>query len=187
MKRRNPRWGCPRIAQQIALAFGIELDKDMVRRILSVHYLPTSDSGGPSWLTFLGHTKDSLWNCVLFRCESAARRTYWVLVVMDRFTRRIIGFGAVPKFQRAIRGSAFPKYLSSDYDPLYRFHQWHANLRILDVMEIKTVPYAPLSHPFVESLIGTVRREFLDHTLFWTTTDLETKLIEFQHYYKCAS
>jgi hypothetical protein len=50
-------------------------------------------------------------------------------------------------------------------------------------MEIKTVPYAPLSHTFVERLIGTVRREFLDHTLFWTTTDLETKLIEFQHYY----
>ena len=50
-----------------------------------------------------------------------------------------------------------PKYLSSDHDPLYRFHQWQANLRILDVTEIKTVPYVPLSHPFVERLIGTVR------------------------------
>ena len=38
MKRRNPNWGCPRIAQQIALAFGVEIDKDVVRRILSVHY-----------------------------------------------------------------------------------------------------------------------------------------------------
>ena len=56
MKRRNPRWGCPRIAQQIALAFGIEIDKDVVRRILSIHYTPESDSGGPSWLTFLGYT-----------------------------------------------------------------------------------------------------------------------------------
>src|SRR2546428_9756864 len=43
----------------------------------------------------------------------------------------------------------------TDYDPLYRFHQWQANLRILDVKEIKTVPYLPLSHPFVERLIGT--------------------------------
>ena len=42
MKRRNPSWGCPRIAQQIALAFGVEIDKDMVRRILSVHYRPES-------------------------------------------------------------------------------------------------------------------------------------------------
>ena len=49
--------------------------------------------------------------------------------------------------------------------------------------EIKTVPYAPLSHPFVERLIGTIRRECLDRTLFWTATDLEMKLIEFQRYY----
>jgi len=54
---------------------------------------------------------------------------------------------------------------------------------VLEVTEIKTVPYVPLSHPFVERLIGTIRREFLDGTLFWTTADLETKLIDFQHYY----
>src|SRR6266436_9082517 len=54
MKRRNPSWGCPRIAQQIALAFAVEIDKDIVRRILSVHYRP--ESAGPSWLTFLGPT-----------------------------------------------------------------------------------------------------------------------------------
>ena len=145
MKRRNPRWGCPRIAQQIALAFGIEIDKDVVRRILSVHYRPESNGGGPSWLTFLGRQ------------------------------------GRM--FQRAIRASALPKYLSSDHDPLYRFHQWQANLRVLGVSEIKTVPYVPLSHPFVERLIGSVRREYLDRTLFWTTADLEAKLIDFQHYY----
>ena len=40
--------------------------------------------------------------------------------------------------------------------------------RILEMVEIKTVPYVPLSHPFVERLIGTVRRELLDRTLFWT-------------------
>ena len=44
MKRRNPGWGCPRIAQQITLAFGVEIDKDVVRRILGVHYRPESDS-----------------------------------------------------------------------------------------------------------------------------------------------
>jgi hypothetical protein len=92
MKRRNPKWGCPRIAQQIALAFGIEIDKDVVRRILSVYYRPQPD--GPSWLTLQGHTKDSLGSCDLFRSESATLRTYWVLVVMDQFTRRLMGFGS---------------------------------------------------------------------------------------------
>src|SRR5512132_4392979 len=86
-------------------------------------------------------------------------------------------------FHRAIRGHNLPKYLSSDHDPLYRYHQWQANLRVLEVSEIKTVPYVPLSHPFVERLIGSIRREFLDQMLFWTATDLEDKLVGFQHYY----
>ena len=193
MKRRNPTWGCPRIAQQIALAFGIPNNKDVVRRILAVRYLPTPDASGPSWLTFLGHTKDSLWSLDLFRCESVVLRTHWVLVVMDHCTRRIVGFGVhrgavdgaglCGMFNRATRGAAPPKYLSSDHDPLYRFHQWQANLRILDVNAIKTVPYVPLSHPFVERLIGTIRRECLDHSLFWTVADLEAKLLDFQRYY----
>jgi transposase InsO family protein len=175
------------------VGFRVEINKDVVRRILSVHYRPKSGSGGPSWLTFLGQTKDSLWSCDLFRCESATLRTHWVLVVMDQFTRRIIGFGVhagivdgvalCRMFQRAICGRNLPKYLSSDHDPLYRFHQWQANLRVLDVAEIKTIPYVPLSHPFVERLIGTIRREYLDQTLFWTTADLETKLFAFQQYY----
>src|ERR1700674_5879380 len=193
MKRRNPAWGCPRIAEQIALAFGVEIDKDVVRRIRANHYRPEPNAGGPSWLTFLGHTKDSLWSCDLFRCESASLRTHWVLVVMDQFSRRIIGFGVqrgivdgaalCRMFQRAIRGRGLPHYLSSDHDPLYRFHQWQANLRILEVIEIKTVPYVPLSHPFIERLIGTIRREYLDRMVFWTAADLETKSIDFQHYY----
>jgi putative transposase len=51
------------------------------------------------------------------------------------------------------------------------------------VKAIKTVPYAPLSHPCVERLIGTIRRECLDRTLFWTAADLEVKFLDFQHYF----
>jgi putative transposase len=100
MKRRNPRFGCPRIAQQIAYTFGIEIDKDVVRRVLAKHYHPGGGTG-PSWLTVIGHAKDSL----------------------------------------------------------------------------------PLSHPFVERLIGTLRREFLDDVLFWNATDLQRKLDSFQTFY----
>jgi len=185
--------GCPRIAKQIELAFGIPINKDVVRRILAAHYHPSADGSGPSWLTFIGHAIDSLYSIDLFRCESVALRTYWVLVVMDQYTRRIIGFGIragnvdgralCRMFNRAIRWQTLPKYLSSDHDPLYRFHQWQANLRVLGVAEIKTVPFVPLSHPFVERLIGTIRREYLDHLLFWTAADLEMKLSDFQDYY----
>jgi hypothetical protein len=112
---------------------------------------------------------------------------------MDQYTRRIIGFGIQADvvdgmalcrmFKQAVRGASLSKYLTSDHDPLYRFHQREANLRILGVTEIKTVPYIPWSHPFVERLIGTIRRECLDQLLFWTATDLEVKLIAFRDYY----
>jgi putative transposase len=193
-KRRNPTWGRPRIAQQVALVFGISLDKDVFRRVLAIHYKPDPDSSGLSWLTFPGHMKDSLWSLDLFRCESIALRTHWILVVMDQFSRRIIGFGMhagkvdgvalCRMFNHAISGqSAMPKYLSSDNDQLFLFERWEANLRILDVAEIKTVPYVPLSLPFIERLIGTIHREYLDKTMFWTCLDLENKLLDFLNYY----
>src|SRR5271166_2472147 len=53
MKRRNPRMGCRKIAEQISSAFGIEINKDVVRRILIRHYRPASGGDGPSWLTMI--------------------------------------------------------------------------------------------------------------------------------------
>jgi putative transposase len=193
IKRRNPRVGCTRIAQEIAHAFGIAINKDIVRRVLAKHYRPQAGSDGPSWLSFIGHAKDSLWSIDLFRCESIILRTHWVMVVMDVFTRRIIGFGVeradlcgvsiCRMFNQIIAGTPRPRYLSSDHDPLFHFHRWLANLRILEIEGVKTIPYVPVSHPFVERLIGTVRREFLDHVLIWNAIDLERKLEEFKIYY----
>ncbi len=144
----------------------------------------------------LDTSKDSLWSVDLFCCESIILKTHWVLVVMDQFTRRIIGFGVHRTdvdgvalcriFNKAICRMGTPKYLSTiDHDSLFKFHRWRANLRILDVDEIKSILYVPLSHPFVERLIGTVRRDFLDHTLFWNVCDLERKLEDFKQYYNC--
>jgi putative transposase len=193
MKQRNPRFGCPRIAQQISKAFGVEIDKDVVRRVLAKHYRTEPGGSGPSWLTFIGHMKDSLWSVDLFRCESITLNSHWVLVVMDQFTRRLIGFGVhagdvdgtalCRMFNKAISGMGIPKYLSTDHDPLFEYHRWQANLRILNVVEIKTIPLTPVSHPFVERLIGTLRREFLDHVLFWNARDLDRKLQEFRNFY----
>ncbi|MEH6593248.1 MAG: integrase core domain-containing protein [Halioglobus sp.] len=193
MKQRNPRYGCPRIAQQINLAFGLDLDKDTVRRVLATHCKPDPSKHGPSWLTTIGHAKDSLWSVDLFRCESILLKSHWVMVVMDQYTRRVIGFGVhagnvdgpalCGMFSEATSGQGWPERISSDNDPLFQYHRWKANLRVLEIDEIKSLPHVPMSHPFVERLIGSVRRELLDQTLFWTSTDLENKLQNYQCYY----
>jgi transposase InsO family protein len=194
MKVRNPKFGCVRIAQQISHAFRVEIDKDVVRRVLAKHYRPgDGSSSGQFWLTLIAQSKDSLWSVDLFRCESILLRSYWVLMVMDVFTRRIIGFGVAREyidgvsvcrmFKQAVAGQPRPKHLSTDHDPLFRFHRWLANLRVLEIDEIKSVPYAPVSHPFIERLIGTICREYLDRSFFWNSVDLTQKLEAFRDYY----
>jgi hypothetical protein len=123
---------------------------------------------------------------------------FWpdAILASHKFTRRLVGVGVhrgavngadvCRMFNAAIHGRGAPRHLSTDHDPLFEAHRWTANLRILEIDEIKTVPQVPLSHPFVERLIGTVRREFLDHVLFWNARDLERKLADFQVYDNAA-
>jgi hypothetical protein len=132
IKRRNPRFGCPRIAQQIAFTFGVEINKDVVRRILAQYYRSEPGKRGPSWLSVIGKAKDQPWSLDLFRSESILLKSYWVMVVMDLFSRRIVGFAVEPAdtdgicvcrmLNQVIAGQPLPKYLSSDNDPLFRFH-----------------------------------------------------------------
>ena len=150
MQQRNPSYGYRRIAMQIANSFGVPIDKDIVRRVLSHHYKNNPHDQGPSWLTFIGHLKDSLWSVDLFCCESIHLKTHWVMVVLDQYTRRIIDFsvhgGTVTRvdlccmFNKISANRCLPRYLSSDNDPLFQFHRWQANCRILAIEEIKTVP-----------------------------------------------
>jgi transposase InsO family protein len=115
---------------------------------------------------------------------------------MDQFLRHLVGIGVhcgpvaatdlCCMFNAAIHRQGARRHLSTDHDPLFDAHRWMANLRILEINQIKTVPHVPLSHPFVERLIGTIRREFLDLVLFWNARDLERKLAEFQVYYNAA-
>jgi len=194
MNRRNSRYGCPRIAQQLSKAFGLAIDRDVIWRILAKYYKPGPDpDGGSSWLTFIGHEEDSLWSVNLFRCESITVKPHWALVVMDQFTRRIVGFGVhagdvdgialCRMFNKVVARMGVPKYLSSDNDPLFTYDRWLANLRILEIDELKAVPYTPNSHPFVEWLIGSLRRELLDQIFFWNAVDLERKLANFRRYF----
>ena len=164
LKSRNPRFGCPRIARIISQTFGVDIDKNVVHRVLTKRSRPAPGGTGPSWLSFVGHTTDSLWSVDLLRCASIVLQSDWVLVVMDQFTRRLVGVGVhrgpvdAPSLCRmcnaAIHGRGAPRHLSTDHDPLFEAHRWTANLRLLEIDEIKTVPHVPLSHPFVERLIG---------------------------------
>lgn len=87
MKHRNPRFGCRRIAQQLSVMFGVEIDKDVVRRVLAKHYRPQPGAHDAAWLTFLGHSISVTRGCVT---RNSPRTGGWVKiseVVVDRSLR----------------------------------------------------------------------------------------------------
>ena len=194
MKRRNPNVGGVRIAQQIHFVFDFDIDQDGVPRVLAQPYRPgRSGFDGLSWLTFLAQAKDRLWRLDRFRCESIQLPRYGVLVVIEVFSRRLVGFGVerVPidglsvcrMLNRVIVGETLPKRLSTDPDALFRFHRWLANRRVLEIDQIQTVPYVRVSQPFVERMMGTIRRDDLDRVVFWKSADLARKWAGFQDDY----
>jgi hypothetical protein len=106
------------------------------------------------------------------------------LIVLRRARKRAPNVALSDRLLCGI-GSLF-LHLSTDPDPLVEAHRWRANLRILEIDELKAVPEVPLSHPFVERRIGTMRREFLDAVPFWNARDVERTLAEFQGYDNAA-
>jgi len=195
IKAHNPMFGCPQIAALVFDRTGIEVSAETVRRILAKHR-PGTKGDGPSWLTFIGAQRDSLWSIDLFRAESILLKSYWILVVMDQYSRKMIGFATMKgsvsavhlcvMFNRILGSLNPPTHLSHDNDPLFNFERWATNMDILGIDEIASVPGVPWSHPFIERLIGTIRREFLDRTLFWNQIDLERKLSAYQHYFNSS-
>ena len=194
IKVKNPNYGCPKIALLATRLLGESVSEQRVRRILRKHFKNQPGGPGPSWLSAIGIAKDALWSVDLFCCESILLQTHWVMVVMDHYTREIIGTSVVAGSMSGAdvcrmfasirrRSGRTPRHLSTDHDPLFKFHQWQANLRVLEIDEIKTVPETPRSHPFIERVIGTIRREYLDETLFWNDGDLTAKLDRFVTYY----
>jgi len=105
-------------------------------------------------------------------------------VFLRSTTNPHLGTRRLPRGSRcqAISGSDPPDCLTRDYDPTFKSHRWQANLRILEVSDIKPAPYAPISRPFIERLIGTIRHEHLDHTPFWNAIDLARQLDDFKDY-----
>jgi putative transposase len=114
--------------------------------------------------------------------RSLCEPTQQTLVVIGFGVQAIAfdGLALCRMFNQPISGQDLPTRLSIDHDRLFQFHCWPADLRTLGV---EAVPQVPRSHPFIERLTATIRREYLDHLFFWAARDLERKLELFKNYY----
>jgi hypothetical protein len=183
LKRRNPRFGCPRIAQQINKAFGVNNDKDVVRRVLAKHCRPEPYDSGPSWLTFFRHTSESLWSIAQSQHKSILPRFHSSLLAIGQFTRWIIDCGIVGcHFDQTVVCSLFAadipvietsKSLSPAHDPPFSHHR--CRRRLLGIGCTQTVPIFPRAPPFAERRIGTRQRNHHDDRSNCGAIDLATE------------
>jgi hypothetical protein len=183
LKQRNAQFGCPRIAQQINKAFGVHIDKDVVRRVLAKHYRPEPYHGGPSWATFLRYTRDSLSSIPLFRRESVLPRIHSIVLAIGQFTRTIVGCGisgrifdqtvVCSRFDIAIPVIDASRSLRSIHDQPFSHHRCREKL--LGVSRTRTVTILPRSPPVAGRRIRTRRRKHHDYRSNYSAIHLEAK------------
>jgi hypothetical protein len=171
LKQRNAQFGCPRIAQQINKAFGINIDKDLVRRVLAKHYRPAPYDDGPSWLTVLRHTRDSLCSIALFQRKSILPTIHSILLAIGQFTRRLIGCGILGcHFDQlvvcSLSDAGIPvvdvsKSRSPIHDPPFSHHR--CRRKLLGVGHTRTVAIFPRAPPVAEPRMRTRRRKYHDY------------------------
>jgi hypothetical protein len=191
MKQRNAGFGCPRIAQQINKAFGVNIDKDVVRRVLAKHYHPTPYDGGPSWLTFLRHTRESLCSVALFRRESNLPKFHSILLAIGQCTRRIIDCAISGcRFNQSVVCSLFDnaipvidtsRSLRSTHDLAFRHYP--CRRKHLGLRRTRTVTILPRSPPFAERRFRTRRRNHNDYHSNCSAIDLATEHEALNNYY----
>ena len=171
LKRRNPRFGCPKIAQHINKAFGVNIDKDVARRVLAKRYRPEPYGGGPSWLTFFRHINESLLSTSLFRNKSILPKFLSILAAISEHTRRIIGCGiAGCHFDQTMLCSLFAAGI-----PVVKALTLLGPTRkkFLGVGRTQTGPIFPRAPPFAERRIGTSRPNHHDYRSSCGAIDLE--------------
>jgi len=183
LKRRNTRFGCPRIAQQINKSFGLKIDKDVVRRVLAKHYRPEHYDSGPSWLTFFRHMAERLWSIAPYQRRSILPTFLSSLRAIGQCTRRIISCGiAGSHFDQTMFCSLFTagipvieasKLLSPAQDP--PFSHYRRRRKCLGANRTQTLAIFPRAPSFAERRIRTKRRCHRDYRANCSASVLETE------------
>jgi transposase InsO family protein len=186
MHRANPFWGAPRIHGELQ-KLGIEIAETTVAKYLGRRPLSPS----PTWRTFLRTHLSQCASMDFFTVPTATFRILFVLVILSHDRRRIVHLNVTDhptaawtrqQIREAFPDQTAPPYLIRDRDGSYG-PDFSCLLRSFGTEEILIAPRAPWQNPFVERLIGTLRRECLDHVIVWNERSLRRTLGLFMAYY----
>jgi putative transposase len=189
MAQANPLWGAPRIHGELQ-KLGIDVAERTVSRLLPKRRSPPSQT----WRTFLTNHVQDLVSIDFFTVPTARLRVLFVFVVLAHDRRRILHFNVTEhptaawtaqQLVDAFPDDSAPSYLLRDRDAVYR-HVFQQRVKGMGVAEVLTTPQSPWQNPFAERLIGSIRRECLNHVLALGERHLRRTLAQYFAYYHRA-
>jgi putative transposase len=182
----NPLWGAPRIHGEL-LKLGIDLAQSTISKYMAHPRRPPSQT----WKTFLRNHLGETASIDFFTVPTATFRVLYVFLVLSHNRRRVIHFN-VTEFPSAkwtarqlietFPWDTAPEFLLRDRDSIYG-HEVVRTIHNLCAEQILTAPRSPWQNPYVERVIGSIRRECLDHMIVVNENHLRKVLNEYFRYY----
>jgi putative transposase len=185
----NPLWGAPRIHGEL-MKLGIDIAERTVSRLMPKRRPQPSQT----WRTFLANHVRDLVSIDFFTVPTARLRVLFVLVVLAHHRRRVVHFNATEhptaawtaqQIVDAFPDESAPAYLLRDRDRVYG-QPFRHRVKGMGIEEVLTAPHSPWQNPFAERLIGSIRRECLNHVLVLSERHLRRRLTRYLAYYHQA-
>ena len=178
----NPLWGAPRVHGEL-LKLGISIAQATVSKYLVRHRTPPSQT----WRSFLKNHVPDLVSIDFFTVPTATFRVLFVFVVLRHDRRRIVHVNVTEhpsaawtaqQIVEAFPWDSAPRYLLRDRDGVYG-PSFTQRVVALGIQPVRTAPRSPWQNPFVERVIGSLRRECLDHLIVLDERHLTRMLREY--------
>jgi putative transposase len=186
MWRANPTWGSPRIVGELR-KLGFDVAKSTVEK-----YRPSGrEPPSPTWKAFLANHVQDLVALDFLVVRTVRHTLLFVLVILAHHRRRVVHFNVTEhptaawtaqQVMDAFPWDEAPRYLLRDRDRIYGT-SFRRRVRNMGIEEVLIAPRRPWQNPYVERLIGSIRRECLDHVIVLHERHLRRLLTEYFHYY----
>ena len=186
MSRENLLWGAPRIHGEL-MKLGFKISEATVSKYMACVPKPPSQT----WRTFLRNHTDCLASIDFFVLPTATFRLLFVFIVLHHERRRIVHFGVTAhptaawvrqQITEAFPWDTAPRYMIRDRDSVYGLVV-RARIKAMGIGEVITAPRSPWQNPYVERVIGSIRRECLNHVIVLSEMHLRRVLDSYLDYY----
>ena len=186
MSRENPLWGAPRIHGEL-LKLGIDVGQTSVGKYMVRGRKPPSQT----WRTFLENHVKTMVSVDFFTVPTIRFQVLYVFLVLAHDRRRIVHFNVTAhptaewtaqQLREAFPFEQIPRYLLRDRDDIFG-GEFRKDVKAMGIKEVLSTPRSPWQRAFVERVIGTLRRECLDHVIVFNEASLYRHVKSFLEYY----